>query len=51
LRFVDGLPLVRVRGGIEASLERPVWYELAEMALAADPTGVWSAGRFFPFPS
>jgi hypothetical protein len=51
LRFVDGLPLVTVRGGIEASLERPVWYELAEMALAADPTGVWSAGRFFPFPS
>ena len=50
LRFDDGLPLVTVRGGIEASFERPVWYELAELALAADPPGVWSAGVFFPFP-
>ncbi|GAA4006789.1 DUF1285 domain-containing protein [Sphingomonas humi] len=51
LRFVDGLPLVTVRGGIEASLERPVWYELAELALADDPPGVWSSGVFFPFPA
>ena len=51
LRFVDGLPLVVVRGGIEASFERPVWYELAELALAADPPGVWSMGIFFPFPA
>jgi hypothetical protein len=51
LRFVEGLPLVRVRGGLEASFERPVWYELAELALAADPPGVWSTGRFFPFPA
>ena len=51
LRFVDDLPLVAVRHGIEASLERPVWYELAELALAADPPGVWSAGTFFPFPA
>jgi hypothetical protein len=51
LRFVDGLPLVAVRSGIEASLERPVWYELAELALAADPPGVWSLGTFFPFPA
>jgi hypothetical protein len=51
LRFFDGLPLVAVRGGVEASLERPVWYELAELALAADPPGVWSAGIFFPFPA
>lgn len=50
LRFVDDLPLVAVRHGIEASLERPVWYELADMALAADPSGVWSGGVFFPFP-
>jgi hypothetical protein len=49
LRFVDGLPLVTVRGGIEASFERPVWYELAELALAVDPPGVWSSGCFFPF--
>ncbi len=51
LRFVDGLPLVRVRGGLEASFERPVWYELADLALTADPPGVWSAGQFFPFPA
>jgi hypothetical protein len=51
IRFVDGLPLVIVRGGIEASLERPVWYELAELALAAEPPGVWSEGQFIPFPS
>ena len=50
LRFVDGLPLVSVRGGIEASFERPVWYELAELALAADPPGLWSSGSFFAFP-
>jgi hypothetical protein len=49
LRFVDGLPLVAVRGLLEASLERPVWYELAELALAADPPGVWSSGCFFSF--
>lgn len=51
IRFVDGLPLVAVRHGIEASLERPVWYELAELALAADPPGVWSSGGFFAFPA
>ena len=49
VRFVEGLPLVTVRGGIEASFERPVWYELAERALACDPAGVWSSGCFFPF--
>lgn len=51
LRFADDLPLVAVRHGIEASFERPVWYELAEMALANDPPGVWSSGVFFPFPA
>lgn len=49
LRFVEGLPLVTVRGGIEASFERPVWYELADLALASDPPGLWSAGSFTPF--
>lgn len=44
----NGLPLVLVRGGIEASFERPVYYELAELALANDPPGVWSEGIFFP---
>lgn len=50
-RFVDDLPLVAVRHGIEASFERPVWYELAELALTADPPGIWSGGMFFPFPA
>jgi len=46
----DGFPLVAVRAGLEALLARPVYYELAEIALAegADPAGVWSGGTFFP---
>jgi hypothetical protein len=43
----DGLPLVAVGRGLEASFERPVYYELAELALASDPPGVWSGGHFF----
>lgn len=43
-------PRVLVRHGLEAELSRPVYYELAELALADgnDPTGIWSAGAFFP---
>lgn len=43
-------PRVLVRHGLEAELSRPIYYELAEIALAegADPPGVWSEGRFFP---
>jgi len=43
-------PRVLVRHGLEAELTRPVYYELAEIALAEgkDPVGVWSDGRFFP---
>ncbi|WP_066777871.1 DUF1285 domain-containing protein [Sphingomonas sp. CCH5-D11] len=54
LRFVeheDGPhPYVHVRGGLEALIARPLYYELAERALAGDesPPGVWSAGAFFP---
>jgi len=42
-------PYLHVRGGLEALLARPVYYELAERALAGDdqPPGVWSAGAFF----
>lgn len=42
-------PRVRVRHGLEAELSRPVYYELAELALADghDPPGVWSGGHFF----
>lgn len=42
-------PRVVVRGGLEAELARPVYYELAEMALneSDDPPGIWSDGAFF----
>jgi len=44
-------PYVMVRGGLEAKLSRPVFYELADMAEAyegcADQLGVWSNGHFF----
>lgn len=43
-------PRLLVRHGLEAELTRPVYYELAELALAAaeKPPGVWSSGTFFP---
>jgi hypothetical protein len=42
-------PYLHVRGGLEALVARPVYYDLAERALAGDgdPPGVWSAGAFF----
>lgn len=42
-------PRVLVRHGLEAELSRPIYYELAEIALAEghQPPGVWSGGRFF----
>ena len=44
-------PYVRVRGGLEAKLTRPVFYELANMAEAyegrAGLLGVWSQEEFF----
>lgn len=44
-------PYVRVRGGLEAKLTRPVFYELADMAVERDTgtgrLGVWSQGRYF----
>jgi hypothetical protein len=54
LRFEAGEdgphPYLRVRGGLEALIARPVYYELAEIALAegAEPPGLWSDGAFFP---
>ncbi|HYD11637.1 MAG TPA: DUF1285 domain-containing protein [Allosphingosinicella sp.] len=51
LRFEAGPhPYVEVRGGLDALVARPVYYELAEIALAegAEPPGVWSGGAFFP---
>lgn len=42
-------PRVAVRHGLEAELARPLYYELADIALAegAEPPGVWSDGCFF----
>ncbi len=43
-------PRIAVRHGLEAELARPLYYELAEIALAEghQPPGVWSNGAFFP---
>jgi len=53
LRLESGIPLVHVRSGLDATLARPVYYELAELALAegSDKPGVWSGGLFFPLQS
>jgi hypothetical protein len=42
-------PRVLVRHGLEAELSRPVYYELAQIALeeGGDPPGIWSDGCFF----
>ena len=46
-------PRVLVRHGLEAELSRPIYYELAEIAVAegANPPGLWSDGAFFPLAS
>jgi len=50
LQMVEGRPYLTVRAGLEAAIARPVYYELAELALeeGADPAGLWSDGVFFP---
>ncbi len=44
-------PYVLIRGRLEAKLTRPVFYELANMAVdnpdGSDTMGVWSQGEFF----
>ena len=41
-------PLVLVRGRLQALMTRPVFYELADLAVEHDGvTGVWSGGDFF----
>lgn len=42
-------PYLEVRGGLRALVARPVYYELANLALAegAEPAGLWSGGSFF----
>jgi hypothetical protein len=46
-------PYVHVRGtpgnGLEALVNRAVYYELAEMALESEPPGLWSGGQYFAF--
>lgn len=49
----DAVPYIHVRDGLEAKLNRAVYYELMEHALAEGETrdgkrGVVSSGRFFP---
>ena len=48
-------PRLAVRHGLEALIARPLYYELAELALAeapnypeGSPPGIWSEGTFFP---
>ena len=50
LHLVDGRPYLTVRAGLEAAIARPVYYELAELALeeGGNPPGLWSDGVFFP---
>lgn len=55
LRFVarDGgvQPYLTVRRGLDALVARPVYYELANLAIDEDaaPLGLWSEGAFFAF--
>lgn len=46
-------PRLQIRHGLEAELSRPVYYELAQIALSEgeDPPGVWSSGQFFALDS
>ena len=43
-------PYLHVRGGLEALVARPLFYEIADLALAEghSPLGLWSDGMFFP---
>lgn len=51
LRFEDHdegpRPYLSVRAGLDALIARPIYYDLAEIALNETPPGVWSDGRFF----
>lgn len=49
LHLIEGRPYLTVRAGLEAAIVRPVYYELAELALeeGAAPPGLWSDGVFF----
>ena len=47
------VPYVVVRDGLAARLARPIYYELAALAVEVggpEKVGVWSSGSFFRFP-
>lgn len=46
----NALPYLHVRDGLWAKFSRPVYYEVAELALAENrlEPGLWSGDRFFP---
>jgi len=48
-----GMLYVHVRGGMYAKLARPVYYELADLALAENPDApsIWSRGAQFTLDS
>jgi uncharacterized protein len=51
-KMVDGAPIpyLHVRSGLMAKAARPVYYQLAELAVMHQGRmGVWSGGIFFPF--
>ncbi len=50
---LEPTPFVNVRGRLEASLNRPVFYELVESAVERETPkgkqlGIWAGGMFFP---
>lgn len=49
----NALPYLHLRDGLWAKLARPVYYELAELALSENPDnpGLWSESTFFPVGS
>ena len=52
-KTLEPAPFVTVRGRLEASLNRPVFYELVENAVERDTDkgkqlGIWAGGVFFP---
>ncbi len=45
----EPVPVVRIRGKLDALMSRPVFYELADIAVEHEGlSGVWSQGAFYP---
>jgi hypothetical protein len=47
ITLANGRPYLHVRHDLAARIERAVFYELADLALAEDAHGLYSNGRFF----